>query len=159
MDYFCREKNLKKKHKTSYKDTKLFLPLYPLRWAEPNGMCPFPPIKFSGLLLLTTGNLQHKWTNRCERRMDSHWQAAAAAAVAEWVRVDPAKSRPGFQTMPLMIAERNALKENAEGALGSQSVEQLMRTRSMWKPSRKRGASFGLRLSPGYFYMSHWAAS
>lgn len=69
--------------------------------------------------------------------------------------MDPAKSSPGFQTMPLMIAERNALKENAEGASGSQSVEQLMRTRSMWKPARKHGASFGLRLSPGYFYMSH----
>lgn len=156
MDYFCREKNLKKKHKTSYKNVSTSLPSE-TSWAKCNAS--FPSIKFSGLLLLTTGNLQHKWTNRCERRMVTHWQAAAAAAVAEWVRVDPAKSRPGFQTMPLMIAERNALKENAEGALGSQSVEQLMRTRSMWKPSRKRAASFGLRLSPGYSYMSHWAAS
>lgn len=40
-----------------------------------------------------------------------------------------------------MIAARNALKENAKGALDSQSVERLMRTRSMWKPARKREAS------------------
>lgn len=51
-----------------------------------------------------------------------------------------------------MIAARNALQENAEGASDSRSVERLMRTRSMWKAARKHQT-----LSDKRWAISIWA--